>query len=349
MKNISVLAFILGLIGCVSCSNSNDEVVVGGNVKASIDKIEVGYEATSMTIDVTSNREWGAYSDFSWISVSIQGSTEATGSVMVSIKDNTTTSERTGSLVLKSGSTRYTIEVVQEAKPVDESIIAPEGYTLVWNDEFDSGDRPNEDLWFYETGGNGWGNNELQNYVACTQGDEQLAVVNNGIFSIIAKKIENTVYSIRINTRESWKYGYFEARLKLPSGKGTWPAFWMMPANFTSWPGDGEIDIMEEVGYNPNYVSSAIHCNAYNHTNNTEKTNSRYLASAQSDFNVYALEWTEDYIRTYGNGEEGGEGGGVESEGDGRREGGRAGVREEGGGGARVYRRSVRAASPCGV
>ena len=57
----------------------------------------------------------------------------------------------------------------------------------------------------------------------------------------------NEVYSIRMNTVESWKYGYFEARLKLPTGKGTWPAFWMMPKNYTAWPDDGEIDIMEEV------------------------------------------------------------------------------------------------------
>ena len=59
------------------------------------------------------------------------------------------------------------------------------------------------------------------------------------------------VYSIRMNTRTNWKYGYFEARLKLPKGKGTWPAFWMLPDPFTSWPDGGEIDIMEEVGYDP--------------------------------------------------------------------------------------------------
>ena len=128
--------------------------------------------------------------------------------------------------------------------------------------------------------------------------------VKDGIFTITAKKIDGTVYSIRINTQQSWKYGYFEARLRLPSGKGTWPAFWMMPSNFTTWPGDGEIDIMEEVGYTPNYVSSAIHCNAYNHMNNTQKNKEIYLATAQSEFHVYALEWTEDYIRTYVDGKE---------------------------------------------
>lgn len=141
----------------------------------------------------------------------------------------------------------------------DPDITVPEGYRLVWNEEFNKGTQPDLAQWYYETGGNGWGNNELQHYVAGNQGNEQLAAIKDGILSIIAKKIGETVYSIRMNTKESWKYGYFEARLKLPTGKGTWPAFWMMPKNYTAWPDDGEIDIMEEVGYNANYVSSAIH------------------------------------------------------------------------------------------
>ncbi len=102
-----------------------------------------------------------------------------------------------------------------------------------------------------------------------------------------------------MNTARSWTYGYFEARLKLPVGKGTWPAFWMMPKNFTAWPDDGEIDIMEEVGYRPNYVSSSIHCKAYNHAIGTQKTAEKFVASAQSEFHVYAVEWTEDYIFAY--------------------------------------------------
>ena len=77
-----------------------------------------------------------------------------------------------------------------------------------------------------------------------------------------------------MNTIESWKYGYFEARLKLPTGKGTWPAFWMMPRNYTAWPDDGEIDIMEEVGYDPNVILSTVHCKAYNHSIGTQKSGS---------------------------------------------------------------------------
>ena len=100
-----------------------------------------------------------------------------------------------------------------------------------------------------------------------------------------------------------FRYGYIEARIKLPRGKGTWPAFWMMPVRFTSWPADGEIDIMEEVGVDPNVVSSSIHCTAYNHPNNTQKTHSMTCNAAEQSFHVYALEWTPDYIKTYVDGQ----------------------------------------------
>ena len=222
------------------------------------------------------------------------------------IAANSYYSDRSGTIVVKAGTARSVITVQQTGKPkdpVDESITVPEGYELVWNDEFNEGDMPGNE-WSYETGGGGWGNNELQTYVNGSKDGEQLAVVKDGIFSIICKEIEGSVYSIRINTKKSWKYGYFEARLKLPTGKGTWPAFWMMPANFTAWPDDGEIDIMEEVGYNPNYVSSSIHCSSYNHQNGTQKTKEVYVSTAQTEFHVYALEWTEDYIKTYVDGKE---------------------------------------------
>jgi beta-glucanase (GH16 family) len=106
-----------------------------------------------------------------------------------------------------------------------------------------------------------------------------------------------------MNTLDGWLYGYFEARLKLPGGRGTWPAFWMMPKNFTAWPDDGEIDIMEEVGYRPNYVLATIHCKAYYHGIGTQKSGEKYVATAESDFHVYAVEWTPDYIWGFVDGE----------------------------------------------
>ncbi len=176
-----------------------------------------------------------------------------------------------------------------------------EGYDLVWHDEFTA--RTVSSLrWTYEKAEAGWVNEELQNYVESrTPQGNYVTEVNDGILKIRALKEGNKVYSARIygNKSKGFKYGYFEARLKLPQGRGTWPAFWMMPVSFSSWPADGEIDIMEEVGYNPNKVSSSIHCNAYNHQQNTQKTHEMTCQAAEQSFHVYALEWTEDYIRTY--------------------------------------------------
>lgn len=184
---------------------------------------------------------------------------------------------------------------------VEPEIPTPAGYKLVWQDEFNTAGRslPDNNKWWYETGGGGWGNNEIQTYVSGREGADTIALVSNGTLKITAKKVGGKVLSVRMNTTASWTYGYFEASLKLPVGKGTWPAFWMMPKNFTRWPGDGEIDIMEHVGYHPNYVSSSIHCQAYYHSIGTQKTNEIFISTAQKEFHTYACEWTEDYLKFY--------------------------------------------------
>ena len=189
---------------------------------------------------------------------------------------------------------------------VEPTINTPAGYVLVWQDEFNSSETglPDTGEWWYETGDGGWGNNELQDYVAGTYKTQKIAQVADGKLTITAQKIDGKVRSVRMNTSKSWTYGYFEARLKLPKGKGTWPAFWMMPKNFTGWPKDGEIDIMEHVGYHQDFVSSSIHCTSYVHSNGTQKTKERYLKGATDEFHVYALEWTPEYIRSYVDGEQ---------------------------------------------
>lgn len=182
---------------------------------------------------------------------------------------------------------------------IEPEINTPAGYELVWSDEFNtSGESsPETSKWWYETGDGGWGNHELQDYVSSgSYNGTRIALVSDGTLKITAQEIDGKVRSVRMNTTESWTYGYFEARLKLPVGKGTWPAFWMMPKNYRTWPGDGEIDIMEHVGYHPNYVSSSIHCNSYNHVKGTQKTNEIYLSGANAEFHTYALEWTKDYM-----------------------------------------------------
>lgn len=179
-------------------------------------------------------------------------------------------------------------------------------YQLVWQDEFDDENlsMPDESLWEYEVHNPGYVNNELRRYVKGKQGDHITAEVSGGTLKIHAIKAGDEVISARINTIESWKYGYFEASMKLPVGLGTWPAFWMRPKQKGTWPDNGEIDIMEEVGHRPNYVSSSVHTKNYNHTISTQKTNKTLISTAQTEFHVYALEWTADFIRTYVDGEE---------------------------------------------
>ena len=119
------------------------------------------------------------------------------------------------------------------------------------------------------------------------------------------KGSDGKIYSGRVyaKVKRGWTYGYIEGRIKLPKGKGTWPAFWMMPVNFRSWPADGEIDIMEEVGYHPNYVSSSLHANAHVHSNGTQVTHEMLCEGAEDDYHVYGIEWTADRITTYVDGQ----------------------------------------------
>lgn len=187
------------------------------------------------------------------------------------------------------------------AQYVEPEINTPAGYELVWQEEFNESATglPDTKKWWYETAEPGWVNNELQTYIAGCKGDIVTAEVSDGTLKIRAIKDGGRVYSARINTTEDWTYGYFEARLKLPEGKGTWPAFWMMPSTWSGWPEGGEIDIMEHVGCVPTEVSSSIHCKAYYHAIGTQKTAAKKIAGVMDEFHVYALEWTPEYIRTY--------------------------------------------------
>jgi len=131
------------------------------------------------------------------------------------------------------------------------SLTFPQGYKLIWSDEFDSTSL-DPSIWSFETGNNGgWGNNELEYYTNRTQNCN----VQNGMLNFTAVKESYSGYnytSARILTQNKFsvKYGKIEARIKLPYGQGIWPAFWMLgdDINQVSWPGCGEIDIMELIG-----------------------------------------------------------------------------------------------------
>lgn len=307
-KVLPVLLLMMGFVACSSGEGANGDEPPVIEVSLQCTPKELSFDAKeklTLSIGVSCNREWTAYSNEDWIACKISGNT-----VSVTVTENEKYEERTGAVIVKSGSTRETISVKQAAKPemATGDIVVPEGYRLVWHDEFDdkSKDMPNTDHWYYETAEPGWVNNELQTYIAGKKGDIQTSEVSHGTLKIRAIKDGDRIYSARLNTRgeggkagKGWKYGYFEASLKLPVGKGTWPAFWMMPVASSNWPDCGEIDIMEEVGCVPNEVSSSIHCKAYYHAINTQKTAKKTLEGAQEEFHTYALEWDETEIKTY--------------------------------------------------
>jgi beta-glucanase (GH16 family) len=174
-----------------------------------------------------------------------------------------------------------------------------EGYKLVWNDEFDIDGKPDSLKWGYDIGGHGFGNNELQYYT-----DDSINVrVKDGKMVIEAHyypgyDVEYT--SARAVTRDKgdWKYGRIAVKAKLPGGRGTWPAIWMLPTDWVygGWPSSGEIDIMEHVGYEPNVIHGSIHTESYYHKIGTQKSNKLTIPTAIYDFHVYAIDWYEDKI-----------------------------------------------------
>jgi beta-glucanase (GH16 family) len=187
----------------------------------------------------------------------------------------------------------------------------PGEYALVWSDEFNGkdGSPPDPSKWTYDIGGSGWGNHELEYY---TNRPEN-ARIEDGKLVITARqeaytgpdgaKFNYTSARLKSQGLFSQVYGRFEARIKLPSGQGIWPAFWMLGDNIDSvgWPKSGEIDIMENVGKEPGINHCSLH--GPSSTNATsDRTATITLPPGQKlsdDFHVYAVEWEPGAVRFY--------------------------------------------------
>jgi len=296
-----LLTAAVALTGCGGSDDGDELAAV--TITATPETVNAEAEGGSYTVNVsTTGVEWGASADakaFFTMKTQYQGS--KAGTITISVPANPTTESRTGQVVIMSGSARKTVTVSQAAAS-KATYPAPTGYQLVWHDEFNSGSELNADDWTHEVWSKGRVNNELQEYVNHhTPGGNLVTEVSNGTLRITALKENGKIYSGRVyaHVKEGWTYGYIEASIKLPKGKGTWPAFWMMPVNFRSWPADGEIDIMEEVGYHPDYVSSSLHANSHVHTKGTQVTHEMKCEGAEGEFHTYAIEWTQQNITTY--------------------------------------------------
>lgn len=267
----------------------------------SVKSLTFGAQESSASVSITSNVAWEITPSESWITVSPAKGDKGDTEVMVKVIGNNGADARTATLTLNYGNEKTELAVTQ----LSDVVNAPAGYTLVWSDEFNTGSVPGND-WTIENWVPGHVNNELQTYTSKEVDGKRTLEVKDGFLNINCfKGKDGKIYSGRMNARPStgWLYGYFEARINLPKGKGTWPAFWMMPSNVdwntNPWPYCGEIDIMEEVGVDANRVSSSLHTGNYNHTKGTQKTHEMYLAGAEGEYHVYACEWTPEEITTY--------------------------------------------------
>lgn len=311
MGRFKILALLMSffLLSCSSSSDDSDNT--GGDVKLSCSSTSIEAPATGGTYTaavVASHGGWTAIADDNcseWVRVSVANSNKASGIVTVTVDENTGKEARQGNIAVKLGDKQVNISVTQVGKTVipieGGEMVVPDGYKLVWNDEFNEGSELNSADWRHEVQKSGWVNHELQNYVNGSADGKRVTEIADGrLYIHCFKGSDGKVYSGRVYAHESegWKYGIIEARIKLPKGKGTWPAFWMMPCNNdygkNPWPHCGEIDIMEEVGVDANQVVSTVHCSKYNNSGTAIESAKRLVDTAESDFHVYRLDWDKD-------------------------------------------------------
>jgi beta-glucanase (GH16 family) len=180
---------------------------------------------------------------------------------------------------------------------------------LAWSDEFNgpAGSAPNPSSWRLETGGSGWGNEELETY---TSGTANAAQDGAGNLVITARKEQTGTScwygpcqytSARLITESKFAqaYGRFEARIKIPRGQGMWPAFWLLGDDIytAGWPNSGEIDVMENIGKEPGTTHGSLHSPGHSGANSLTAAytlpNGKALAD---DFHVYGVDWKPDSI-----------------------------------------------------
>ena len=190
---------------------------------------------------------------------------------------------------------------------VDMPMAKPAGATLVWADEFDRPGAPDPAKWGYDTAFNkqGWFNDEKEYYTADRRENARVA---DGHLVITARHEQLTsaadysgqdYTSARLKTKglAAWTYGFVEVRAKLACGKGLWPAIWLLgDDDRAGWPAQGEIDIMEHVGWDPGVIHGTIHTKAYNHVAGTQIGAQTTIPDACTAYHLYQLDWSPERI-----------------------------------------------------
>ncbi|MDR1542823.1 MAG: family 16 glycosylhydrolase [Prevotellaceae bacterium] len=218
----------------------------------------------------------------------------ATEAVVWRSENNSVATVFYGSVTATSVGQTNIIAKIGKDSAVCKVTVSRKDYVLVWEENFD-GNSLNTDNWTIEVNGNGGGNQEKQYY---TNFPRNLRVEDGNLVIECLKEIYNgkAYTSGRINSKgkKQFKYGKFEARISLPQGQGTWPAFWTL-GTVGGWPSCGEIDIMEHIGSRPTMVSHAVHTQRKNGQNGTNWYSQNEKAGIEGNFHTYGIEWEEKY------------------------------------------------------
>jgi beta-glucanase (GH16 family) len=180
----------------------------------------------------------------------------------------------------------------------------PQKWALAWSDEFDYVGRPDAQKWEYDTDEGTWGNNEAEHYTDSLDN----ARVENGMLVIETRhETDGTYTSARIHTKgPGFKYGRFEARAKFPNGNGTWPAIWMMAKEQHYgdglWPDNGEVDIVEHVGREPDQILGSIYTKNFNWMNGNGLTQFINFPGTESSTRRWPVSAATSTTRSFRNG-----------------------------------------------
>jgi len=276
-KSMSMVAIITFVISLISCKTVEPEVKAQSVSLNQTTITIVAGDSVTLTANVLPA---GAKAQLVWLSSNLKVATVSNGKIKTLARGSSTITVIADSVF----SATCVVTVTHEDLP----------YQLVWSDEFD-GTTLDLTKWNYEIGGGGFGNQEKQYYTNRTDNIR----LEDGSLVIEAKKEvynANNYTSARINTRnkEAFAYGKVEARISLPIGKGTWPAYWMLGST-SSWPLCGEIDIMEHIGSQPTMLSHAVHTSEKNGSKGNNWYARKYLDNLENNYHTYAIEWEKAY------------------------------------------------------
>jgi beta-glucanase (GH16 family) len=294
---IAFISFFL-LLSCGSSENDSNDIL------KDIFPENLNIEVTIIGIDANNLNGDGSGQ------IKVTASATNAASYRIKFGDGNETTNASGIVehkYLTEGLKTYNIEVfaissdgnsIGDFKKID-IFTSQNGTSLIWSDEFNTDGAPNANNWGFDigTGSNGWGNGESQYYTNSSNN----VIVENGLLKITAKKenfngAQYTSSRLLSKGKFDFKYGRVEVRAKLPQGKGTWPAIWMLGANFetVSWPACGEIDIMEHVGNDQNKIHSTLHYP--NNSGGNGNGNSITVSNVSSEFHIYEVVWSATSI-----------------------------------------------------